>query len=158
MELPEALPAESLEPPLLSPVLLPAALEPAGVADGDGVELEDTDSELCAGADVELEPGDGDAVGAEDSLEADIDLGTGLLPLGLATGAEMLFGPGTAAGAVLGRGAEVTGKEEAKIVLGDAEGREVAEGGSPEIIVVSFILPKLDTPEFSMAKALVLID
>jgi hypothetical protein len=59
---------------------------------------------------------------------------------------------------VLGRGAEGPGKEEGKIALGAAEGRDGAGGGPPEIIVVSFMLPIPDTPEFSMAKALFLID
>ena len=174
LELPEALPAESLEPPLLPPPLPPPDdPEPAAAADGAGAELDDPDSELGAGpddalgagaddelgagADDELELGPGDADGAEDSLGADIDPGAGLPP-GLGTGAALLLGPGTGAGAVLGRGAEGPGKEEGKIALGAAEGRDGAGGAPPEIIVVNFIVPKLDTPEFSMAKALFLID
>tara|TARA_B100001093_G_scaffold281442_1_gene268895 strand:+ start:377 stop:847 length:471 start_codon:yes stop_codon:yes gene_type:complete len=156
LELPEALPAESLEPPLFPPPLSPPDdPEPAAAADGAGAELEDPDSELGAGADDELGPGAedelelgaGDAVGAEDSLGADIDPGVGL-PLGLGTGA----------GAVLGRGVEGPGREDGKIALGAADGRDGAGGAPPEIIVVNFIVPKLDTPEFSMAKALFLID
>ena len=166
LELPEALPAESLEPPLLPPPLPPPDdPEPAAAADGAGAALDDPDSELGAGpddalgagADDELELGPGDADGAEDSLGADIDPGAGLPP-GLGTGAALLLGRGTGAGAVLGRGAEGPGKEEGKIALGAAEGRDGAGGGPPEIIVVSFMLPIPDTPEFSIAKALVLID
>lgn len=156
LELPEALPAESLEPPLLPPPLPPPDdPEPAAAADGAGAELDDPDSALGAGADDEL--GAGEADGAEDSLGADIVPGAGLPP-GLGTGAGLLLGPGTGAGAVLGRGAEGPGKEEGKIALGAAEGRDGAGGGPPEIIVVSFMLPIPDTPEFSIAKALVLID
>lgn len=162
LELPEALPAESLEPPLLPPPLPPPDdPEPAAAADGAGAELDDPDSELGAGPDDALgagaddELGAGEADGAEDSLGADIVPGAGLPP-GLGTGAGLLLGPGT--GAVLGRGAEGPGKEEGKIALGAAEGRDGAGGAPPEIIVVNFIVPKLDTPEFSMAKALFLID
>ena len=164
LELPEALPAESLEPPLLPPPLPPPDdPEPAAAADGAGAELDDPDSALGAGPDDALgagaddELGAGEADGAEDSLGADIDPGAGLPP-GLGTGAGLLLGPGTGAGAVLGRGAEGPGKEEGKIALGAAEGRDGAGGGPPEIIVVSFMLPIPDTPEFSIAKALVLID
>ena len=163
LELPEAL-DESLEPPLPPPLLLPPDdPEPAAAADGAGEELDDPDSELGAGADDELgagaddELGAGEADGAEDSLGADIVPGAGLPP-GLGTGAGLLLGPGAGAGAVLGRGAEGPGKEEGKIALGAAEGRDGAGGGPPEIIVVSFMLPIPDTPEFSIAKALVLID
>ena len=112
------------------------------------------DDEFGAGADDEL--GAGEADGAEDSLGADIDPGAGLP--GLGTGAGLLLGPGTGAGAVLGRGAEGPGIEEGKIALGAGEGRDGTGGAPPEIIVVNFIVPKLDTPEFSMAKALFLID
>ena len=171
-ELPEALPAESLEPPPLPP---PDDPEPAAAADGAVAELDDPDSELGAGADEEfgagagdeLELGPGDAGGAEDSLGADIDPGAGLPPglgtvagllLGPGTGAGLLLGPGTGAGAVLGRGAEGRVKADGKIALGAAEGRDGTGGGPPEIIVLNFIVPKLDTPEFSMAKALFLID
>ena len=185
-ELPEALPAESLEPPPLPPPLPPPDdPEPAAAVDGAGAELDDPDSELGAGADVafgagagdELELGADDAGGAEDSLGADIDPGAGLPlglgtgaglilgpgigagpPLGLGTGAGLLLGTGTGAGVVLGRGAEGPGKADGKIALGGAEGRDGDGGGPPEIIVVNFIVPKLDTPEFSMARALFLID
>ena len=160
LELPEALPAESLEPPLLPPPLPPPDdPEPAAAADGAGDELDDPDSELGAGPDdalgagVDDALGAGEADGAEDSLGADIDPGAGVL---IGPGAGAVLGRG--AGAVLGRGAEGPGKEEGNIALGAAEGRDGAGGAPPEIIVVNFIVPKLDTPEFSMAKALFLID
>lgn len=167
LELPEALPAESLEPPLPPlPLLPPDDPEPAAAVDGSGAELEDPDAELGAGADDELGPvaedvlelGAIDEVGAEDSLEPEIDPGAGL-PLGLGTGAAILLEPGAGAELVLGRGTEGPGpdKEEGKIELG-AAGKDGAGGAPPEIIVVNFIVPKLDTPEFSMAKALFLID
>ena len=120
LELPEALPAESLEPPLLPPPLPPPDdPESAAAADGAGAELDDPDSELGAGADDALgagaddELGAGEADGAEDSLGADIVPGAGLPP-GLGTGAGLLLGPGTGAGAVLGRGAEGPVKKRAK--------------------------------------------
>lgn len=167
LELPEAL-AESLEPPLPPPLLLPPDdPEPTAAVDGSGAELEDPDAELGAGADDELGPaaedvlelGAIDEVGAEDSLGADIDPGVGL-PLGLGTGAGLLLGPGAGTEVVLGRGTEGPGpdKEEGKIALGAAGGKDGTGGAPPEIIVVNFIVPKLDTPEFSMAKALFLID